>query len=182
MTETPFAERTAPKADIAEILRLHKQWWESNIGWDIDRMVEVFPSPGHEYLMFNFNGHPYFDMTEKVALWKWYREIIAQTGGLRTEIMRLEVRADTAWLACEFTIEAEMLDGGEWTADSVDATIGRATEIYHRDDGTGAPRWRMWHTHITALPDPDETRPGFADSTNSRGLGRVPWNPLPKGI
>ncbi|MFI0418785.1 YybH family protein [Spongiactinospora sp. 9N601] len=172
-------DRTAPAADIAEITRLHREWWEANVGFDIDRMVKVFPEPGDEYLMFNFNGHPYFGMKEKVALWRWYKERIEQTGGLVTRIMRLEVRGDTAWLACEFSIEAEQLDGGEWTVDSVDATHGRATEIYHRDNGRGRPEWRMWHTQITALPDLAEARPGFDDSTASRGLGWVPWEPFP---
>lgn len=179
MTDVTFPERTAPPEDVAEILRLHREWWESNVGFDIDRMVEVFPTPGDEYLMYNFNGHPYFSMREKVALWEWYKELIDQTGGLETKIMRLEVKGDMAWLACEFTIEAEPLEGEEWTADSVDATVGRATEIYHRDNGAGLPEWRMWHTHITALPDVEEVRPGFDDTTASRGLGWVPWSPLP---
>ena len=182
MAQSQFPDRTAPKADVDEILRLHSEWWNSNLGWDIDRMTQVFPEPGEEYLMFNFNGHPYFNMREKVSLCEFYRDIIAQTGGLKTEIMRLEVKGDMAWLACEFSIDAEMLDGGEWTVDSVDATFGRATEIYHRDKGEGTPEWRMWHTHITALPALDEERPGFGDSTNKRGLGWVPWNPLPRGI
>lgn len=179
MTSIAYRERHAPAADVDEILRLNREWWESNVGWDIPRMAAVFPSPGEEYLMFNFNGHPYFNMREKVALWEWYRDLIAQPGGLQVKIMRLEVRGDTAWLACEGTIDAQQLDGDEWTVDSVDTPYFRATEIYHRDDGAGRPEWRMWHTHISPLADPEEKRPGFDDTTNSRGLGWVPWEPLP---
>jgi len=182
MTENEFARRTAPQADLDEILRLHQEWWESNVGWQIERMRKVFPEPGNEYLMFNFNGHPYFNMAEKVALWEFYAPIVDQTGGLETRIMRLEVKGDMAWLACEFTIDAEMADGSEWDVDGVDATVGRATEIYHRDRGDGVPEWRMWHTQITALPDLDEERPGLGGSTKSRGLGWVPWQPLPEGV
>ncbi|MGC0421770.1 YybH family protein [Embleya sp. AB8] len=176
MTDTLEPRRHAPGADIDEILRLNREWWEANVGFDIPRMVEVFPGPDDEYLMFNFNGHPYFGMTEKVALWEWYRTRIDQSGGLQVRVMRLEVRGDTAWLACEATLAAEQLDGGEWTVDSVDATLIRATEIYHREDGV----WRMWHTHISPLPDPDEVRPGFADTHRSRGLGWTPWPALPE--
>ncbi|MDQ6522606.1 nuclear transport factor 2 family protein [Nocardioides sp. LHD-245] len=182
MTAPAFARRTAPKEDIEQILHLHREWWESNLDWDIPRMSKVFPEPGDEYLMFNFNGHPYFNMREKTALWEFYRDIVDQSGGMTTKVMRLEVKGDMAWLACEFSIEAEMVDGGEWTADNVDATVGRATEIYHRDNGAGALEWRMWHTQITALPPLDEERPGLGGSTASRGLGWVPWNPLPEGV
>ncbi|MDH6233755.1 ketosteroid isomerase-like protein [Mesorhizobium soli] len=175
-------DRQASREDVEEILRLNREWWESNIGWDIPRMVKVFPSPGNDYLMFNFNGHPYFGMGEKVRLWEWYSDLIAQTKLHDLRIMRLEVRGDMAWLACEAWIEAKLLTDGEWTADSIgDAAYARATEIYHRDDGAGKPVWRMWHTHISPLPELSEKRPGgFEDSTVSRGLGWAPWNPFPK--
>ncbi len=179
MTPTTSAERHAPAADLDEILRLHREWWESNLDWDIPRMAAVFPEPGDEYLMFNFNGHPYFGMGEKVALWEWYRDKVDQDFDLDVRVMRVEVRGDTAWLACEVHLPFAQRDGQPYTIDSVDTPWIRATEIYHRDRGDGTPAWRMWHTHISALPDPDETRPGFADSTNTRGLGWVPWEPLP---
>lgn len=180
MAEAVDTRRRAPAADIDEILRLHREWWEANVGIVIPRMVKVFPSPGDEYLMFNLNGHPYFGMGEKVALWKWYGERIEQTR-FETRIMRLEVRGDTAWLACEATLDASQRDSDEWTVDSGDdSPYVRATEIYHRDDGMGRPEWRMWHVHASPLPQPDETRPGFDDSISSRGLGWTPWEPLPE--
>lgn len=177
MNHTPTIDQSP---DIAEVLRLHREWWESNVGFDIPRMEQVFPESGREYLMFNFNGHPYFGIDEKKALWGWYRERIAQPGGLDVRVMRLEVRGDTAWLACEGRIDAAQLDGGEWTADGVDTPLFRATEIYHRDSTT-SEGWRMWHTHISPRPEDNETRPGFADTTESRGLGWTPWSSPAKG-
>lgn len=180
MTPATYAERHAPASDLDEILRLHREWWESNLLLEIPRMAAVFPDPGDEYLMFNFNGHPYFGMAEKTALWEWYREHgLDQSEGFNERIMRVEVRGDTAWLACEVFFPYGQADGEAYTLDSVDTPWVRATEIYHRDKGDGTPEWRMWHTHISAMADPDETRPGFADSTKARGLGWVPWEPMP---
>jgi ketosteroid isomerase-like protein len=178
-TPVVYAERHAPAADVDEILRLHREWWESNIDVDIPRMAKVFPSPGDEYLMFNFNGHPYFGMREKIALWEWYRERVTDFTGFDMHIMRLEVRGDTAWIASEGHLEPHQRGSDEWTLDQVHTAYVRATEIYHRDDGQGRPEWRMWHFHCSPPADPSETRMAFEDSIESRGLGWVPWEPLP---
>jgi ketosteroid isomerase-like protein len=172
--------RTAPAADIAEVLRLSKEWWEANEDMDVERMVKVFPVSGGEFLMFNFNGHPYYGIDELAALWRWYRERIDLPIGIEIEVMRLEVRGDTAWLACEGRIEPNP-EQGEWTADSVGALGVRATEIYHRDDGAGNSEWRMWHFHSSATAEPDEERMSAADTYAGRGLGWVPWQRLPEG-
>lgn len=179
LSKPTYIDRDAPAEDIEEILRLSREWWEANIAFDIPRMVKVFPSPGEEYLMFNFNGHPYYGMKEKVALWEWYSSRIDQHTGFEVRVMRLEVRGDTAWVACEGHMQLETPDDGEWTADSVTTPYFRATEIYHRDDGAGAPQWRMWHFHCSPTADLDEVRMGFEDTYRTRGLGWVPWNPLP---
>jgi ketosteroid isomerase-like protein len=175
-----YVERHAPAADVEEILRLSREWWEANGSFDIPRMVKVFPSPGDEYLMFNFNGHPYYGMKEKVQLWEWYSKLIEAHTGIDVRIMRLEVRGDTAWLACEGHADVQTPDGEEWTGDSVTTPYFRATEIYHRDDGTGRPEWRMWHFHCSPTADHDEVRMGFEDSYRTRGLGWVPWEPIPQ--
>lgn len=187
MTTSTYPARRAPGSDVDEILHLNREWWEANIDLDTERMVKVFPSPGEELLMFNFNGHPYFTLRELVALWDHYRALMGSTGELDVQIMRLDVRGDTAWLGCEvFLANTDLATEGreesEWTVDSVDTPWCRATEIYHRDDGAGRPQWRMWHTHISALADPKESRPGFADTVESRGLGWVPWTPLPERL
>jgi ketosteroid isomerase-like protein len=179
VSEASYVQRHAPAADVEEILRLSREWWEANIDFDIPRMVKVFPSPGDDYLMFNFNGHPYYGMKEKVALWRWYAEQIESNTGFDVRVMRVEVRRDTAWLACEGHLLAHQTGGGDWTADSVTTPYFRATEIYHRDDGAGNPEWRMWHFHCSPTADIHEVRMGFDDSYETRGLGWVPWAPLP---
>lgn len=180
MSDEKDEQRYAPAADVDELLRLYNEWWEANIGLDIPRMVKVFPDTGDEYLMFNLNGHPYFGMREKIALWEWYGERIQIDGPIDGRIMRLEVRGDTAWIACEgFAGRVFQLDGDQWTVDSVTTEYFRATEIYHRDDSSGRPEWRMCHFHASPLPEIEEIRPGFGDSVTTRTLGWVPWEPLP---
>jgi ketosteroid isomerase-like protein len=181
MSQEIGAVRQAPAADVEEILRLSKEWWEANTDMDVERMLKVFPSPGDEFMMFNFNGHPYYSVDELAALWRWYAERIDLPIQIQVEILRVEVRGDTAWLACEGHIEPGA-DQGEWTADSVESPDFRATEIYHRDDGAGRPEWRMWHFHSSEMAARDETRMASDDSYDSRGLGWVPWKPLPESI
>lgn len=174
--------RRAPARDVEEVLRLHREWWEANVDLDIDRMAKVFPSPGDGYLMFNFNGHPYYGMAEKVALWEHYRTQITLTDGLDVRIMRLEIHGDMAWLACEAYLgdSAEIDSPDLWSTDGLDDPPWcRSTEIYQRNDGRGRPEWRMWHTHVSPLPHPREIRPGFDDTYETRGVGYVPWEPLP---
>lgn len=179
MSSTTYPERHAPAADVDAILRLHREWWEANLAFDIPRMQTVFPSPGEEYLMFNLNGHPYVGMDEKTKLWEFYAPLLGTAHGYDVRIMRLEVDGDTAWLACEGRFDWDQPEGDAWTADDVDTPWLRATEIYRRNDGGGNPEWRMWHTHISPAPIPTEPRPAFEDSTESRGLGVVPWAPIP---
>ena len=126
----------------AEILAVHKAWWEANMGLRIEEMSACFPS-GDNYLMFNLNGHPYFGIAEKVKLWEFYVDQLEIPEIPDLRIMKLEIHGDMAWLACEgrFPIReigaegtaAELLQVGE----SVAHVPLRATEIYHRDDGAG---------------------------------------------
>jgi hypothetical protein len=60
------------ESDKAAILSLHKDWRTANGGLDIPLMRTVFPV-GDAYLMFNLNGHPYFGIEEKTALWEYYQ-------------------------------------------------------------------------------------------------------------
>ena len=43
--------------DAREIRRVHRQWWEANVGLDVEKMSECFAP---DYLMWNLNGHPYY--------------------------------------------------------------------------------------------------------------------------
>ncbi len=159
---------TTFETDKAELLRVHKQWWEANEGLDIPAMRECFPEGDH-YLMFNLNGCPYFGIEEKVRLWEYLKSENVDFAELDTRIMRVEIWGDTAWIA----VEAESLRrtvGAERFA----PTRVRATEIYHRDDGAGRPTWRMWHFHCSLLPSEDTVRVGFDETFADRGLGGGP--------
>jgi hypothetical protein len=167
--------------DRQEILARHKDWWESNAGWDIPRMASCFPT-GMNYLMFNTNGHPYFGLDEKIKLWRWYRGQLDMTMG-DIFIMKLEIQGDMGWLACEGVWPARLITeagtgSGIWqvtTEKEYDQVRLRATEIYRRDDGEGNPVWKMWHFHCSQLAPEDEPRPGFNDTSRERGLGWNPW-------
>lgn len=168
--------------DEQVILGLHKDWWESNNGLDVPRMQSVFPG-GDGYLMFNLNGHPYFGIQEKTALWEWYRGRIDITAPL-VRIMRLDVVGDLAYIAAEGVFpsrqlrqtdeKGELLLIGDSEQSFPPEIRMRATEIYKRDDGNGASRWTMWHFHCSPLPPGDEPRPSAGDTSDERGLGVVP--------
>lgn len=148
--------------DRIEIMRLHREWIESNTGLDIDRMSRVFPE-GDEYLMFNCNGHPYYGIAEKVHLWQELRHVMDYRM-LDEYNHRLEVRGDMAWLACEGTSEFALLQEDN----RLDGYHRRATEVYMRDDGAGNPEWRMWHFHCSHHARDDKPRPGFGDTAEGR--------------
>lgn len=167
--------------DREDILKLHKDWWEANTGLDIPRMQSVYPS-GMAYLMFNANGHPYFGIEEKTKVWEWYQENIAIPEYGDVQIMRLNIRGDMAWLACECLFPIVPVGAGG--TGSVTWAIGdeseitwspiRCTEIYERDDGDGNPVWKMWHFHASPMPPEDEPRPAFTDTRLDRGFGGSP--------
>ncbi len=50
-----------------------------------------------------------------------------------------------------------------------------ATEIYHRDNGDGAPEWKMWHFQSAKLQPKTEPRIPFGDTFEDRGLGGGPY-------
>jgi ketosteroid isomerase-like protein len=179
MPEAVDARRHAPAADIKEVLRLHKEWWEANITGDIPRMVKAFPSPGDDYLMFNVTGHTYFGMQEKIRVWEYYGALMSESP-VDMRVLRLEVRGDTAWLAAEGTVEPRDKDGRPLD-EAVPVEQVRSTEIYHRDDGEGRPAWRMWHFHASIQSPPGDPRPAFEDVAEERALGATPWAPLPAG-
>ncbi|MCV7065576.1 hypothetical protein H7H51_07410 [Mycolicibacterium farcinogenes] len=169
--------------DERAILQLHKDWWESNCGLDVERMRSVF-AKGDSYLMFNLDGHPYFSVDELAALWQWYRGRI-EIGMAEVYIMRLDVAGDFAYICAEGNFPSKQLrpigeDGtpqliGESEQSFPDIIRMRATEIYKRDDGEGNRRWSMWHFHCSPIPPADEPRPSPGDTSAGRGgLGSVP--------
>lgn len=172
--------------DRGAILEVHRLWWLANVEMDIPRMRTCFPS-GDNYLMFNFNGHPYFGLEEKTRLWEHYRRAgLSLTGPPDVQIMRLEVIGDLAYIADEFEVSTVLAPGITERIDEIQDFLkpgvptperGRATEIYKRDDGEGRRIWKMWHFHCSPLPAADAGRPGFNDTSRSRGgLGSNPWS------
>jgi hypothetical protein len=156
------------EADRDEILRLHREWWEANRTMDHVRMRECF-AEGDSYYQFNLNGHPYYGITEKVQLWEDFEQkasTIPEFGP--DEHLRLEIRGDMAWLACENVVQIEApaeMDLGDLPRTPFRV---RSTEIYQREDGAGGVRWRMWHHHSSSSAAPDEPRPPFGDTYETR--------------
>jgi hypothetical protein len=170
--------------DRNEILTVHRNWWRANERWDIPSMKTCFPV-GPNYLMFNYNWHPYFGIEEKVRLWEYYKDSGMTMEPPDVRIMKFEVIGDIAYIANEFEIRTNMPAQRNALIDEVQAlpqpgeTLtdrGRSTEIYKRDDGEGRPIWKMWHFHCSPLPPADALRPAFNDTAQSRGgLGSNPW-------
>jgi hypothetical protein len=153
--------------DRAEILRLHRDWWESNRDWDIPKMRSVFA--GERYLQYNLNGHPYYGLGEKTKLWE------ALAGAVRIPDisepigLRVEIVGDMAWLACENVVRVELAPGLEVPGIPKTPFRIRSTEIYQRDDGLGGRSWKMWHFHCSPTAAESEPRVPFGDTYASRG-------------
>jgi len=134
------------ESDVEEILAVHWDWFESNRGLDVERMRRAFADPG--YLQYSLNGHIYRGIEQKVRVWTRLREEGFDFGELRVvEAPVVHVSGDLAYLTVVWSsrLIGEMgdgvVDGGS------EPIIIRATEVYRRDDGAGAPVWRIWHFH-----------------------------------
>ena len=156
------------ESDREEILRLHTVWWTANMGLDIPAMRTVFPPGDDQYLMYNLNTHPYYNLTEKTALWEYYSDKITV---LPSDIwvQRLDIDGDMAYLACEGVWHAQR----EGDTEAKDYPV-RATEVYRRNDGEGGTAWKMWHFHCSQAAKLDAPRPAFGDTFTSRGVGHLP--------
>ena len=89
----PVSQPTVEQ-DIAEVKRIHDEWWASNADFDIARMRACFAS-GDKFLQYNLNGHTYRSVDELTKLW----ELIGRNYGIpELEIIdiRIEVRGDSA--------------------------------------------------------------------------------------
>jgi len=167
-------------ADERAIRRVHRQWWESNVGLDVERMRECFAP---QYLMWNLNGHPYYSLDEKVHLFEYYKQHLVPTEPPELWDIRVTVEGDMAYLTAEgilpFTVRSEE-GSGSGLLDAVVPLYGRRgdvipvrfreTSVFRRDDGRGNPEWKIWHFHASPLAPADEPRPGFGDTADSRGV------------
>ncbi len=154
------------ESDRAEILRLHRLWWESNFTFDIPKMRSVFA--GERYLQYNLNGHPYYGLEQKTRLWEALKGNVAIPEFSGDIDVRIEIAGEMAWLACENIVRVEARPGIELPGIPQTPFRIRSTEVYQRDDGAGNPVWKMWHFHCSPTAAENEPRVPFGDSFASR--------------
>lgn len=165
--------------DEADIRRVHREWWGSNIGLDVERMRACFAP---EYLMWNLNGHPYFTLDEKMALFRYYREHMVPTEPPELWDIRVTVDGDMAYVTAEGILPVTVTSEEGSGSSLIDAMAPRyerrgdqvlfrfrETSVFRRDDGAGNRVWRIWHFHCSPLAPEDEPRPGFGDTARERG-------------
>jgi len=152
--------------DREEILRVNREWWESNLDLDISRMRNCFA--GERYLQYNLNGHPYYNLDEKIRLWEALDGQLSIPDISEPIDLRLEISGDMAWLACENVVRVAFAPGVEVPGIPETPFRIRSTEVYQRDDGTGKPVWKIWHFHCSPTAGEDEPRAPFGDTFASR--------------
>jgi ketosteroid isomerase-like protein len=165
--------------DVSEIRRVHRRWWEANVGLDVERMSECFAP---DYLMWNLNSHPYFSLEEKRHLFRYYQDHMVPTEPPELWDMRVTVDGDMAYLTSEGILPvviASSEGSGSAVMDGVAARYERRgdvvrfrfreTCVFRRDDGRGNAEWKIWHFHCSPLAPEDEPRPGFGDTAAERG-------------
>ena len=165
--------------DEAEIRRVHREWWASNNGLDVERMRACFAP---DYLMWNLNGHPYYSLDEKVALFRYYRDHMVPTDPPELWDIRVTVVGDLAYVTSEGILPVTVSSDDGSGSSLIDAMAPRyerrgdqvqfrfrETCILRRDDGEGNRVWRIWHFHCSPLAPEDEPRPCFRDTARERG-------------
>ena len=164
--------------DVREIRRVHRQWWASNRGLDVERMRECFAP---DYLMWNLNSHPYFSLAEKVELFEYYKGHMVPTEPPELWDIRVTVDGDMAYLTAEGVLPVVTSGEGSGSAimdcaaplyerrgDTVRFRF-RETSVFRCDDGRGNRMWKIWHFHCSPLAPDHEPRPGFGDTAAERG-------------
>jgi ketosteroid isomerase-like protein len=171
--------RSVSEDDVNEIRRVHRQWWASNRGLDVELMQGCFAP---QYLMWNLNGHPYYSLDEKIALFRYYRNHMVPTEPVELWDVRVTVDHDMAYLTAEGILPVVIASGEGSGSAIMDAAAGhydrrgdvirfrfRETSVFRRDDGRGGPEWKIWHFHASPLAPDNEPRPGFGDTAADRG-------------
>ncbi len=165
--------------DIDEIRRVHRQWWASNRGLDVEKMRECFAP---DYLMWNLNSHPYFSLEEKAELFDYYKQHMVPTEPPELWDIRVSVGGGMAYLTAEGILPVVMQSSEGSGSAIMDAAAPnyerrgdtvrfrfRETSVFRRDDGQGNHVWKIWHFHCSPLAPEDEPRPGFGDTAAERG-------------
>jgi hypothetical protein len=134
--------------DSAAILAVHNAWTAANVDLVAESMLGFFPS-GDKYLQFNLNGFTYHGAQDKARLWRNLQGIGARIGRIGDIAdPTVEVFGDVALLTSEGECEV-MLPTPSGRLESSGVVRYRNTEFYRRDDGDGAPEWRIWHMHVS---------------------------------
>lgn len=137
----------------AEILRLHRAWFDANSGLQSDRLKHIMA--GEAFFNYNLNGYRYDGLSEIEKLWQPQHMASAfELRELRNERhLQVEASAEMGWVTCEADCELRMkLVGGSGRMSGEGEIVVmpfRITEIFRRDDGSGQPVWRMWHFHCS---------------------------------
>lgn len=165
--------------DLDEIRRVHREWWASNNGLDVDRMQACFAP---DYLMWNLNGHPYYSLEEKIELFRYYREHMVPTQPPELWDIRVTADGDMAYVTSEGILPVTVASDEGSGSSLIDAMAPRyerrgeevlfrfrETSVFRRDDGAGNREWRIWHFHCSPLAPEDEPRPCFRDTARERG-------------
>lgn len=148
------------ESDTEEILAVHWDWFESNRGLDVERMRQSFADPG--FLQFSLSGSITRGIEEKVKGWTALRDRGFDFGELSVvEQPVVHVSRDLAYLTVVWSSRLVGEIGAGTVGASPDPIVIRVTEIYRRDDGKGAPAWRIWHFHASqgiapVVPEPTE--------------------------
>jgi ketosteroid isomerase-like protein len=165
--------------DIREIKRVHRQWWASNRGLDVELMRDCFAP---DYLMWNLNSHPYYGLKEKVALFEHYKAHMVPTEPVELWDIRVTVDAGMAYVTAEGILPVELRSSGGSGSAIMDCAARlyersgavlrfrfRETTVFRRNDGRGGDAWKIWHFHCSPLAPEREARPGFGDTAEQRG-------------
>lgn len=143
--------------DIKEILAVHHSWLESNNGLVPEKMYPNFANPG--YLQFNLNGHQYDSVDEKVKLWEGLHEIGFNLGDMKiVEEPKVHAEGDLAYLTAYWSAQVTGDKGTGVLEPDPEPLVFRVTEVYRRNDGKGAPVWKIWHFHASPIASADAPR------------------------
>ena len=158
---------------------MHREWWASNNGLDVERMRKCF-APA--YLMWNLNGHPYYSLEEKVELFRYYQDHMVPTDPPELWDIQVTVDRDMAYVTAEGILPVTVASEEGSGSSLIDAMAPRyerrgaevlfrfrETSVFRRDDGAGNREWRIWHFHCSPLAPEDEPRPCFRDTARERG-------------
>lgn len=83
--------------------------------------------------------------------------------------LRVNIRGDMAWVRSKPIWFLNALEQAGTAESGMALPKGpmsmhfRGSEVYVRQDDTGAKNWQMWHCHYSPHAPKDEPRPAFGD-------------------